>query len=147
MLNSEALEQAKNSKSLTLGNSPFRTGVVFTVSDFGYESVEGSNNFYPVFRTSLGNLSVQSLLRAKAIKPIEINGQTVTSRQPEGTFHDLIRKILSDNVGKTNDEVLKLLVDECKDKKFMVRNREYVTVETKYGDRAVPLCHIDIVVE
>lgn len=140
------LEKAKNSKSLTMGTSEFVTGAVFTVTGYDYAPVENSDVFFPAFTTSLGILSVQSLLRAKSVKPFtDKDGNLVFSRQPEGTFHDLVRKVLAENRGKTNDEVLPLLVKACEGKKFVVRLREYVTVETKYGDRAQPLCHIDIV--
>lgn len=142
----KALENAKNSKSLTMGTSAFTTNAQFTVTDYCYESIENSDNLYPALKTSLGTLSVNSLLRAKAVKPFtDKAGNLVFSRQPEGTFHDLVRKVLSENRGKTNDEVLPLLVQACAGKQFVVRLREYVTVETKYGDRAQPLCHIDIV--
>lgn len=142
----KALEKAKNSKSLTMGTSAFVTGAQFTITGYSYEPIEGSDDRYPAFTTSLGTLSVNSLLRAKAIKPYtDKDGKLVTTRQPTGTFHDFIREILAENRGKTNDEVLTILVDKCKGKSFVVREREYVTVESKYGDRAQPLCHIDIV--
>lgn len=144
----KALEKAKNSKALTMGTSAFVTGAQFTITGYSYEAVEGSDAFYPAFQTPLGTLSVQSLLRAKAVKPYtDKDGNLVTTRQPQGTFHDLIRKVLGENRGKTADEVLPLLVKACEGKRFVVRQREYVTVETKFGDRAQPLCHIDIVVE
>lgn len=148
MLNeAQALEQAKNSKSLTMGTSAFTTGAQFTISGYSYEAVENSDNRYPAFVTSLGSLSVQSLLRAKAVKPYvdKATGETIFARQPQGELHDLIRRILAENRGKTNDEVLPLLVEACKDKTFVVRLREYITIETQYGDRAVPMAHIDMV--
>lgn len=144
MLDETKLQEAKASKSLTMGTSAFTTGAQFTVTGYKYEEIDGGG-CYPAFETSLGSLSVQSLLRAKAVKPYEKDGQTIFARQPTGTFHDLIRKVLGENRGKTNDEVLPLLVSACQGKTFVVRLREYVTVETKYGNRAQPLCHIDIV--
>lgn len=146
-LEKDPIEAAKASKSLTMGTSSFVTGAEFTVSGFEYVAIDESDpksNRYPAFQTSLGTLSVQSLLRAVPIKPIEVDGKLVTAKRPEGTFHDLVRKVLADNRGKTNDEVLPLLVDACKDKVFVVRDREYITTNTKWGDRARPLCHIDI---
>lgn len=148
----ERLESAKASKSLTMGTSPFIDGAQFTITGYSYEAIDendAKSNFYAVFKTSLGSLSVQSCLKAKPVKPYvdKKTGETVFAKRPTGTFHDLLRKVLADNRGKTADEVLPLLVETCKDKKFVVRSREYIVRETNYGDRAVPLCHIDIVVE
>lgn len=143
MLTEAALEAAKQSTSLTNGVSPFVTNATFTVSDYTYDEINGAA--YPALVTSLGNLSVSSLNRAKAVKPYtDADGNIVTTRQPVGTFHDLIRKVLGENRGKTAEEVLPLIVKACEGKTFKVRLREYVTVETKFGDRAQPLCHIDI---
>lgn len=149
-LEKDSLQSAKDSKSLTMGTSSFVTGAEFTVTGYEYVAIDESDpksNRYPAFQTSLGTLSVQSLLRAVPIKPIEIDDKLVTAKRPEGTFHDFIREILANNRGKTNDEVLPLLVDACKNKTFVVRDREYVTTNTKWGDRARPLCHIDIKVD
>ena len=152
MLDATILEAAKASKSLTMGTSPFIDGAQFTISGYTYEAIDENDpksNCFPVFQTSLGTLSVQSLLKAKPVKPYvdKTTGETIFAKRPTGTFHDLLRKILGENRGKTNDQVLPLLVAACKDKKFVVRQREYVVRETNYGDRAVPLCHIDIVAE
>lgn len=146
------LESAKASKSLTMGTSPFIDGVQFTISDFGYEAIDendANSNFYAVFKTSLGPLSVQSLIKAKPIKPYEDKntGETVFAKRPEGILSNLLRKILGENRGKTADEVLPLLVAACKDKKFVVRKVEYIVHESAYGDRATPIRHIDIVNE
>lgn len=146
------LEAAKNSKSLTMGTSPFIDGAQFTVTGYAYEPLDGNDpksNFYAVFQTSLGPLSVQSLLKAKPVKPYvdKKTGETVFAKRPTGTFHDMLREILAQHRGETADQVLPLLVKACEGKKFVVRQREYVVRESAYGDRAVPLCHIDIVVE
>lgn len=146
------LEAAKNSKSLTMGTSAFVEGAQFTISGYEYVPIDENDpktNFYPAFTTSLGTLSVGSLLKAKPVKPYvdKETGETVFAKTPNGTLSQLLRKILGENRGKTADEVLPLLVAACKDKKFVVRQREYVVRETTYGDRAVPLAHIDIVVE
>lgn len=143
MLTEAAIAAAKESKSLTNGVSAFITNATFTVSDYTYDDAEGTA--YPALVTSIGNISVGSLIRAKSVKPYkDKDDNIITSRQPQGTFHDLIRKVCTENRGKTNDEVLPLIVKACEGLTFKVRLREYVTVETKYGDRAQPLCHIDI---
>lgn len=151
-LDPEKLAGAKASKSLTMGTSAFVEGAKFTISGYDYVAIDendSKSNVYPAFITTIGNLSVQSLLKAKPVKPYvdKKTGATVFAKKPEGTFHDLLRKVLAENRGKTNDEVLPKLVAACKDKEFVVRAREYVVRETTYGDRAVPLCHIDIVVK
>lgn len=142
-----SLQDTKSSKSLTMGTSPFVTNAKFKIIGFKYEMVENSKqNYYPVFDTTLGTLAVQSLLRTKAVKPYvdKETGEQIMSRTPDGTLSHEIRAILAENRGKTNDEVLPILVDKLKDRECIVRLREYITIETQYGDRAVPLAHIDI---
>ena len=146
----KALDKAKASKALTMGTSVFTTGTKFIITGYTYESVEDSDNFYPVFKTSLGDsatLSVASLLRAKAIKPYvdKKTGGTISVRTPEGSFHDELRAVLAQHRGKSADEILPILVEAFKDRLIRVRLREYVTVETPYGDRAKPLCHLEFV--
>lgn len=146
------LEAAKNSKALTNGTSAFVTGAQFKIS--GYEYVPINENdpetrFYPAFTTDLGTLAVTSLTKAKPIKPYvdKETGEMVFAKTPNGTLSTLLRKVLAENHGQTTDEVLPKLVEACKDKKFVVRQREYLVQESTYGDRAIPLAHIDIVVE
>lgn len=152
MLELPPLEAAKASKSLTMGTSPFVTGAKFSITGYAYQQIDENDpksRFYPVFETSLGHLSVTSLLKAKPVKPFvdSQTGETIVAKLPTGTFTDMLRKLLAEHRGKTADEVLPLLVQACKKKKFVVRNREYVVQETAYGDRATPLLHVDIVVE
>lgn len=146
------LQDAKDSKSLTLGTSAFVEGAQFTISSYEYvpiDETKADTRFYPAFTTELGTLSVTSLTKAKPVKPYvdKTTGETIFAKTPNGTLSVLIRKVLNENRGKSTDEVMPLLVAACKDKKFVVRQREYVVRETTYGDRAVPLAHIDIVVE
>lgn len=152
MLDEAKVLEAKKSKSLTMGTSAFIEGAQFTISGYEYVPIDENDpqsNVYPAFTTSLGTLAVTSLTKAKPIKPYvdKKTGETIFAKSPNGTLSQLLRKILGENRGKSNDEVLPLLVAACKDKRFVVRQREYVVRESTYGDRAFPLAHIDIVVE
>lgn len=144
----EALNEVKASKSLTMGNSAFVTGAKFKILGFDYDKTDTIKRPYPVFVTNLGNLSVQSLLRSIAVKPYvdKESGETITTRQPQGEFQDVLRAELTKHRGKTNEEVLPLLVEAFKDSELIVRKREYVATESAYGgDTARPLCHVDFV--
>lgn len=145
----KAIEQAKTSKSLTMGTSAFTTGAKFKITGYEYAPVENSKVRFPAFQTTLGILSVNSLLRAISVKPYEDKetGERISTRQPSGTFHEELRRILGEHRGKTNDEVLPILVNTFKDRELVVRQREYVTTEGQYGDRPRPICHIDLVVD
>lgn len=142
----ESLQKAKDSKSLSMGATQFATGTTFTISDYTYEPIDGSQNLYPAFVTSVGNIAINTFLRPKPVKPYtDKNGDIVTARRSEGTFIDLLRQLQVENRGKTNDELATIMVEAIKDKPLRVRLCEYITVETQFGPRTKPLLHVDIV--
>lgn len=142
----ESLQKAKDSKSLSMGATQFATGTTFTISDYTYEPIDNSQNLYPAFVTSIGNIAINTFLRPKPVKPYtDKDGNVVTARRSEGTFIDLLRQLQVENRGKTNDELATIMVEAVKDRQLKVRLCEYITVETQFGPRTKPLLHVDIV--
>lgn len=150
MLSESQLEAAKAATYLTTGTSPFITGAQFTISGYEYDVVgdDPKAKPFPVFVTSLGNLSIASLIRPKSVDPFPgKDGELIFAVTPSGTLSDLIRKLGNEHRGETHDEFLPKLVEACKDKRFVVRKREYYNRTSDYGPRPVPIAHIDIVVD
>ncbi|MCM1318013.1 MAG: hypothetical protein NC241_07560 [Bacteroides sp.] len=143
-----ALTPKQTAKALILGPSPFVTGAEFKITGTTSECIDESGIYYPVFVTTLGSLSIPSCLRAIPIKPYEdTDGTFITTVQPRGTFHDKLRSVLAQHRGETTNVVLPFLVEAFKDDTIVVRLREYVTKLTKFGDKAVPLVHLDLKVD
>lgn len=143
------LPDAKASKSLTSMN-PFVTGARFKVTGYEYTPFDPDKTdtrFYPSFKTSLGSLGVKSLVAPRSVVPYKVDDKEVTFKLPNGTFNQLLRKLLLENAGKTSDEVLPILVDKVKDLDLIVKECEIVRITTKFGGKDIPLLHIDIVVK
>ena len=113
---------ANASTSIKQGNSPFQHNVQFTVSGFSYEKAEVDGKvdkdayLNPVLVTSVGNLFLSTVLRSR----VNFEGKVLT---PDGTFNKFCREQISKY--NTNGEILKAIVDGCKDKKIIVTRTPY----------------------
>lgn len=131
----EATENETNtanaSTSIKQGNSPFQHNVVFTISKFSYEKAEIDGKvdkdayLNPVLKTSVGNLFLSTVLRSR----VDFDGKVLT---PDGTFNKFCREQISKY--NTNGEILKAIVDECKDKKIIVTRTPFASI-SKDGRR------------
>lgn len=122
---------ANASTSIKQGNSPFQHNVQFTISGFSYEKVEIDGKvdkdayLNPVLVTSVGNLFLSTILRSR----IKDDGSVLT---PDGTFNKFCREQISKH--NTNGEILKAIVDGCKDKKIIVSRIPFAAI-SKDGRR------------
>ena len=127
------IETANKSFTISMGNSPFQQGVVLEVTGFTYKQVENDgkvddNAFAnPVLITSKGDMFLSMTLKAR----VNAEGSVL---EPNGTFNRFIKDTISANAGKSNGEILKAIVDGCKDKKIVVSRQPYVAI-SKDGRR------------
>lgn len=131
----EATENETNtanaSTSIKQGNSPFQHNVQFTISKFSYEKAEVDGKvdkdayLNPVLKTSVGNLFLSTILRSR----VDFEGKILT---PDGTFNKFCREQISKY--STNGEILKAIVDGCKDKKIIVTRTPFASI-SKDGRR------------
>lgn len=115
------LQDAKNGNRLTGSKSPFTNNVTFTVTGHTFvqayngttPQVNGANQeiIVPVLTTTIGNLFVSMLQKPK----IDYKDNLV---KPEGTFVDLVNKIIAENADKTDDQILTAIVEQAKDKQI-----------------------------
>ena len=116
---------ANASTSIKQGNSPFQHNVQFTVSGFSYEKAEVDGKvdkdtyLNPVLITSVGSLFLSTVLRSR----VKDDGSVLT---PDGTFNKFCREQISKY--NTNGEILKAIVDGCKDKKIVVNRIPFAAI-------------------
>ena len=122
---------ANASTSIKQGNSPFQHNVQFTISNFSYEKAEVDGKvdkdayLNPVLITSVGSLFLSTVLRSR----VKDDGSVLTA---DGTFNKFCREQSSKY--NTNGEILKAIVDGCKDKKIIVNRVPFATI-SKDGRR------------
>ena len=122
---------ANASTSIKQGNSPFQHNVQFTISGFSYEKAEVDGKvdkdayLNPVLVTSVGSLFLSTVLRSR----VKDDGSVLT---PNGTFNKFCREQISKY--NTNGEILKAIVDGCKDKKIVVNRIPFAAI-SKDGRR------------
>lgn len=131
-VSSDVKEKAKQGFTMSgegRQRSPFRDGVVFTISDYDFRYPEKDGKIdedapiVPVLVTSLGDLFISRLTRIYLTKKDE----QVFSK---GSFTDKVNEILATN--KSNGERLQAIVDTAKDHKIKVTLRNYIG-EGRYG--------------
>lgn len=141
-------ESANMSNSLSSGTSPFQQGVVFTITGYRYEclQVNGKDKSdakpQPVLVTSVGSLFVKSLLRSV----VKDDGSIL---EHNGTFNTFVKGVLANpaNKDKNDGQILQLIVDDCKDKQFIV-NRVPYSAKAKDGHSyAAALVDVDFKVD
>ena len=144
-LSSAQLDRAKASKSLSNLSSNLTAGTRFKIEGYDYEAIDPTDEksaVYPVFKTSIGTISVASLVRPIPVKPYEgKDGEMVFAMKPDGELSDKIQTLISANRGKSNDQLLPLLVEALKDDEYVVTKLRFVTAETQYGTmpRSLPV--------
>lgn len=127
------IEAANKSFTISMGNSPFQQGAVFVVTGFTYKQAENDGKVdanasaNPVLTTSIGDMFLSMVLKAR----VNAEGSIL---EPNGTFNHFSKDTISANAGKSNGEILKAIVDGCKDKKVKVSRQPYVAI-TKDGRR------------
>ena len=127
------IEAANKSFTISMGQSPFQQGAVFEVNGFTYKQAENdgkvdANAFAnPVLTTTIGDMFLSMALKAR----VNAEGSVL---EPNGTFNRFIKDTISTNAGKSNGEILKAIVDGCKDKEVKVSRQPYAAI-TKDGRR------------
>lgn len=127
--NTDETKTADASTSIKRGNSPFQQNVQFDVTGSSYQKaeidgkVEKDAFLNPVLNTSVGSLFLSTILRSR----VKSDGTVLT---PDGTFNKFCREQISKF--NTNGEILKAIVDGCKDKKIIVNRVPYASL-TKDG--------------
>ena len=127
------IEAANKSFTISMGQSPFQQGAVFEVNGFTYKQAENdgkvdANAFAnPVLTTTIGDMFLSMALKAR----VNAEGSVL---EPNGTFNRFIKDTISANAGKSNGEILKAIVDGCKDKEVKVSRQPYAAI-TKDGRR------------
>ena len=125
------IEAANKSFTISMGHSPFQQGAVFEVNGFTYKQAENDGKVdanasaNPVLTTSIGDMFLSMALKAR----VNAEGSVL---EPNGTFNRFIKDTIGANAGKSNGEILKAIVDGCKDKKVVVSRQPYVAI-TKDG--------------
>lgn len=125
------IEAANKSFTISMGNSPFKQNAIFKVTGFTYKQVENdgkvdANAFAnPVLTTTIGDMFLSMALKAR----VNAEGSVL---EPNGTFNSFIKDTISANTGKSNGEILKAIVDGCKDKEVKVSRQPYAAI-TKDG--------------
>lgn len=127
------IETANKSFTISMGNSPFQQNAIFKVTGFTYKQAENdgkvdANAFAnPVLTTTIGDMFLSMALKAR----VNAEGSVL---EPNGTFNRFIKDTISANTGKSNGEILKAIVDGCKDKEVKVSRQPYAAI-TKDGRR------------
>jgi hypothetical protein len=125
------IEVANKSFSISMGNSPFQQGVIFKVTGFTYKQaqndgkVDANASVNPVLTTSVGDMFLSMVLKAR----VDAEGKVL---EPNGTFNQFVKNIISNMVGKSNGEILTAIVDGCEDKEVFVTRQPYAAM-TKDG--------------
>ena len=127
------IEAANKSFTISMGGSPFQPGATFVVTGFTYKQAEIDGKVgadaptSPVFITSIGDMFLSMVIKAK----VSAEGSIL---EPNGTFNHYVKDTISRMSGKSNGEILKAIVDGCKDKKVAVSRQPYVAI-SKDGRR------------
>lgn len=125
------IEVANKGFFISMGNSPFQQGVIFKVTGFTYKQaqndgkVDDNASVNPVLTTSVGDMFLSMTLKAR----IDAEGKIL---EPNGTFNQFIKDIISKMAGKSNGEILTAIIDGCKDKEVVVSRQPYAAM-TKDG--------------
>ena len=113
---------ADESTSIEDGNSPFQNNVQFTIS--GYTYVKAKNDgvvdkdarSVPVFKTSVGNLFLNTIIRSQ----VKSDGSIIT---PNGTFNEFVKQQIAQK--STNKEIMAAVVQGCQGKQIRVTRIPY----------------------
>lgn len=138
----EKIEVANKSFTISMGHSPFQQDAVFEVTGFTYKQVENDGKVdakaftNPVLTTSIGDMFLSMALKAR----VNEEGAIL---EPNGTFNRFIKDTISKNAGKSNGEILKAIVDGCKDKKVVVSRQPYVAISKDGSKFAASLVILD----
>jgi hypothetical protein len=133
---------AERAHTIGQGQSPFQQDVTFSVTDYDFQvaNIDGKpkedGNKCPVLVTSVGSLFLSLLTKKK----VTADG---TILEPDGTFNRLVRELIIANRTKTNGEILKAIVDACKDKTVSVLRTPYVR-KTSFGEQPAELIEFNI---
>ena len=125
------IETANKSFSISMGNSPFQDRVTFKVTDFTYKQAENDGKVdaiaftNPVLTTTVGDMFLSMTLKAR----VDAEGRIL---EPNGSFNKFVKDTISRMAGKSNGEILKAIVDGCKDKEVVVSRQPYAAM-TKDG--------------
>ena len=136
------IEAANKSFTISMGHSPFQQSAVFEVTGFTYKQVENDGTVdakafaNPVLTTSIGDMFLSMALKAR----VNAEGAIL---EPNGTFNRFIKDTISTNAGKSNGEILKAIVDGCKDKKVVVSRQPYAAISKDGRKFAASLVILD----
>lgn len=125
------IEGANKSFSISMGNSPFQNRVTFMVTGFTYKQAENDGkvdvnaSVNPVLTTTVGDMFLSMTLKAR----VDAEGKVL---EPNGTFNQFVKSIISKMAGKPNGEILTAIVNGCKDREVVVSRQPYVGM-TKDG--------------
>lgn len=133
---------ANESTSIKDGNSPFQNNVQFTIS--GYTYVKAKNDgvvdkdarSVPVFKTSVGNLFLNTIIRSQ----VKSDGSIIT---PNGTFNEFVKQQIAQK--STNKEIMSAVVQGCQGKQIRVTRVPYAGLTRDNRPIAKFLVQLDFV--
>lgn len=133
---------ADESTSIKDGNSPFQNNVQFTIS--GYTYVKAKNDgvvdkdarSVPVFKTSVGNLFLSTIIRSQ----VKSDGSVIT---PNGTFNEFVKRQIAEK--STNKEIMSTVVQGCQGKQIRVTRVPYAGLTRDNRPIAKFLVQLDFV--
>lgn len=133
---------ADESTSIKDGNSPFQNNVQFTIS--GYTYVKAKNDgvvdkdarSVPVFKTSVGNLFLNTIIRSQ----VKSDGSIIT---PNGTFNEFVKQQIAQK--STNKEIMAAVVQGCQGKQIRVTRVPYAGLTRDNRPIAKFLVQLDFV--
>lgn len=133
---------ADESTSIKDGNSPFQNNVQFTIS--GYTYVKAKNDgvvdkdarSVPVFKTSVGNLFLSTIIRSQ----VKSDGSIIT---PNGTFNEFVKQQIAQK--STNKEIMAAVVQGCQGKQIRVTRIPYAGLTRDNRPIAKFLVQLDFV--
>ena len=116
------VEIADASTSIKDSNSPFQQNVQFTISGHTYVKVKNDGivdkdaRSVPVFKTSVGNLFLSTIIRSQ----VKSDGSVIT---PNGTFNEFVKRQIAEK--STNKEIMSAVVQGCQGKRIRVTRVPY----------------------
>lgn len=136
------VETADASTSIKDSNSPFQHNVQFTISGYTYVKVKNDGvvdkdaRSLPVFKTSVGNLFLSTIIRSQ----VKSDGSVAT---PNGTFNEFVKRQIAEK--STNKEIMSSVVQACQGKQIRVTRVPYAGLTRDNRPIAKFLVQLDFV--
>lgn len=140
-----AIEKANASFSISRGASPFQDGVVFQITETTWKNplVDGKvdeAHVSPVLVTTVGDLFLRSLLRDK----VDVDNKPMHQR---GTLIDFVRQTVNASAGKSDGEILSVILEGCKGRSIITTRVPYVAKSRDGRPYATSLVQLDFKVD